>query len=215
MFCERRAILAIHFWGDTLLFILIVLNIIIVFVIFSILSYIKKISSEIEFFQNSFFKTKKELFGLLEFMPLYGIARDLYRQEQIESDEFDIALRRWGKIELKELENFAAIKPDENAAFVPSDDLKNALRDWSLCCYKIGLINDWKALYQTVYCDLMGGKINLEDAEKKLKTVSPFSLTLTVVSPEAEDIYNDWAKNWNTPEWKKRLDFIREQNKYE
>lgn len=196
-------------------FILLILNFIIVFAIFSILSHIKKLSSEVEFFRNSFFETKKQLHGVVELIPLYSVANDLNNSWFLESDDFDKTLKKWEKIELNELENFAATKPEENAQFLPSADLKNALKDWTLSCYKIGLINKWKSLYQTVFCDLMGGKLNLEEAKKKLESVSPFSLSYIVDSPEAEDIYKDWAKNWNTPEWRKRLDFLHEQKKYD
>jgi len=160
---------------------------------------------------HEFFSLKEDLAPLF-FMPLSHIANDLKKMNDLVDDEFDKKLKRWEDLELKEMESFSETKPADDTAFLPSDSLKEALRNWSEQRDEMNIVENWNNLFREVYLELISGKIKIPEAEEKLEPINSFSLVLRGArSEEVEGIYNEWASNWDAGKWKSRLDFLRKK----
>lgn len=212
-------------------FVLIVLGILILLVGIAILDRCRRILSNLRWLQDRFLSkspsTEKvwrldlahEFFSLKEnlaplfFMPLSHIANDLKKMNDRVEEEFDEALKRWEDLELKEMEAFSETNRADETAFIPSDSLKEALRNWSEQRDIMNIVGNWNNLFSEVYLEMISGKIKISEAEEKLEPVSSFSLLLRRGrSEEVECIYNEWAAlNWDAGNWKSRLDFLRKK----
>ncbi len=162
---------------------------------------------------HEFFSLKENLAPLF-FMPLSHIANDLKKMNDLVDDEFNKKLKKWEDLELKEMEAFSETKPVDDTAFIPSDSLKEALRNWSEQRGVMNIVNNWNNLFREVYLELISGKIKIPEAEEKLEKINSFSLILRRdCSEEVESIYNERVLSWDAGEWRSRLDFLREKGK--
>ena len=159
-----------------------------------------------------FFAIKEKLTPLF-FMPLAATAVEIRRMYEIVDKQFSETLEVWKALERKEMEAFASKNPPNANAFVPSDDLKRALRAWASERHKANLVEKWTYLFTETYVELLSGKIKLREAEERLKRVDP--VALRVRDPiEVGKIFNSWASNWEGDNWKKRLNHLREMERW-
>ena len=198
---------------------LIVLSIMIVWLGVSILKRCDKILSAVERFQqrfmsNEFFSMKK--LAPLFFMPLADIADEIKRMDDDSKEAFHKTLKDLEAIEVKEMEDFAATNPPDGKAFIPSDNLKEALKAWSIESYKAEVIYEWTNLLKDVYLDLLTAKITIKEAKEKLDCVSSLRLHLSVeVDHKFEEIFNRMASYWEAEKWRNHLDHLRKVNQKE
>lgn len=176
---------------------LIVLSIVIVWLGVSILKRCDKILSAVErlqqrFMSNEFLSMKKlEKLAPLFFMPLADIAGEIKGMDDDTNEAFHKTLKDFQRIEVKEMEDFAATNPPDGKAFIPSDNLKKALKAWSIQSYKAEVIYEWTNLLKDVYLDLLTAKITIKEAEEKLDCVSSLRLHSDVeVGHKFEEIFN-------------------------
>jgi len=207
---------------SSILIALIVLSIMIVWLGVSILKRCDKILSAVErlqqrFMSNEFLSMKKlEKLAPLFFMPLADIAGEIKRMDDDTKEAFDKTLKDLQAIEVKEMEDFAATNPPDGKAFIPSDNLKEALKAWSIESYKAEVIYEWTNLLKDVYLDLLTAKITIKEAEEKLDCVSSLRLHLDVeVDHKFEEIFNREASRWEAEKWRNHLDYLRKVNQKE
>jgi len=155
-----------------------------------------------------FFSIKEKIAPLF-FMPLAYTAGEIKRMYDRVAMEFEESLEIWRNYERSEMENFAARNPPDGRAFTPSDNLRRALKAWSLERHKANVIEGWTNLFTQTYVELLSGKITLGDAEERLKCVDSLSLRMRDHSA-VEKIFHSWASNWDADKWKKRLNHLRE-----
>jgi hypothetical protein len=159
------------------------------------------------------FFTIKEKLTPLFFMPLASTANEIKQVYENVKKPFEETLEVWRNLERKEMETFAATNPPEGKAFAASDDLKRSLRAWSLERHKANVIEKWTYLFTETYVELLSGKITLGEAEERLKRVNPINLSVRDHFAEAK-IFNSWASNWEGDNWKKRLNHLREMERW-
>ena len=160
------------------------------------------------------FFTMKEQLAPIFLMPLISIANTITRADESVNEEFEKTLILWEKYELEEMEAFDKSNPPEGKEFIASDRLKDALKKWAGERNKFNIISGWIKIFQEVYLDLISGKINIKNAEEKLKCVNRFAIWRTN-DVEVDLIYNDWSSNWSAENWKKRLEHLRSMKKAE
>ena len=222
-----------YHWKGNMSVALIVLGALILLVGFFILDRCNKILSNLQWLKDRFiskspftetgwrldlaheFISLKEDLAPLFFMPLSHIANDLKIMNERGDEEFDKKLKRWEDLELKEMEAFSKTKPTDDTAFIPSDSLKKALREWSEQRDETNIVENWNNLFREVYLELLSGKIKIPEAEEKLKPINSFSLGRGARSEEVEGIYNDWASKWGAGEWKSRLDYLLKKEEFD
>ena len=90
------------------------------------------------FMSNEFFSMKK--LAPLFLMPLADIAGEIKGMDDDTNEAFHKTLKDFQCIEVKEMEDFAATNPPDGKAFIPSDNLKEALKAWSIQSYKAEVI---------------------------------------------------------------------------
>ena len=209
---------------------LIVLSIVIVCLGISILNRCNKILAAVEWLQQRFmskspgtgiasrfnlaheFFSMKEQLAPLFFMPLADIAGEIKRMGDNITEAFDKTLKDLDRIEVKEMEDFAATNPPDGKAFIPSDNLKRALKAWSIERYKMNVVEEWTNLLKDVYLDLLNAKISIKEAEEKLNCVSSLGLHLRVeVDHKFEEIFNRHASSWEAEKWRNHLDFLHKR----
>lgn len=215
---------------SSILIALIVLSIVIVWLGVSILNRCNKILSAVEWFQQRFmskspgtgkvwhrdlaqeFFSMKEQLAPLSFLPLADIAGEIKRMGDDVAEAFDKTLKDWERIERKEMEDFAATNPPDGKAFIPSNNLKYALKAWAIERYKENVVEEWTNLLKDVYLDLLHAKISIEEAEEKLNCVSSLELSFRAeVEPKVEEIINQWASGWEAEKWRNRLHFLQKK----
>jgi hypothetical protein len=101
-----------------------------------------------------------------------------------------------------------------NEDFVPSEELKAALKGWANEKHKMNLIEGWNKLFTDVYVELFSGKISISDAEARVSPISSFVLYESEGSTEVQRIYESLASKWKAGQWKSRLAHLREIKKY-
>ncbi len=159
------------------------------------------------------FFTIKEKLTPLFFMPLASIATEINRMYEILNNQFKETLEVWRDIERKEMEAFDATSPPDGKAFIPSDNLKRSLRAWSLERHKANVIEKWTHQFTETYVELLSGKIPLSEAEERVKGINPIILNIRDPFKEAK-VFNSWASNWEADKWKKRLNHLREMERW-
>ena len=159
-----------------------------------------------------FFSIKEKLAPLF-FMPLAHTAGEIKRMYDGVAKEFEEALEVWRNCERSEMEAFASKNFPDGESLTPSDNLKRALKAWSLARHKANVIEGWTNLFAETYVELLSGRITLGDAEELLKCVDSLSLRMRDHS-EAEKIFHSWASNWDANKWKKRLNHLREMERW-
>jgi len=159
-----------------------------------------------------FFAIKEKLTPLF-FMPLASAAIEIKRMYEIVDKQFEETLEAWKALEREEMEAFAATNPPDGKAFAPSDNLKRALRAWASERHRANLVEKWTYLFTETYVKLLSGKITLGEAEERLKRVDP--IILRIRDPiEVGKIFNAWASNWEGDKWEKRLNHLRQMERW-
>jgi len=159
-----------------------------------------------------FFAIKEKLTPLF-FMPLASAAIEIKRMYEIVDKHFAETLEAWKALEQEEMEVFSGTNPPDGKAFPPSGNLKRALRAWASERHKANLVEKWTYLFTETYVELLSGKIHLSEAEKRLKRVDPNILRIRD-HVEVEKIFNSWASNWEADKWKKRLNHLRQMERW-
>jgi hypothetical protein len=159
-----------------------------------------------------FFSIKEKIAPLF-FMPLAHTAGEIKRMYDMVAKEFEETLEVWRSCERSEMEAFAARNPPDGRAFPPSDNLRRALKAWSLARHKANVIEGWTNLFAETYVGLLSGKITLGDAEERLKGVDSLSLRMRDHS-EVEKIFHSWSSNWDADRWKRRWNHLREMERW-
>ena len=160
---------------------------------------------------HEFFTMKEQLAPIL-LMPLVSIANTITRANESVNKEFEKSLKLWDKYELEEMEDFDKSNPPEGEELVDSDKLKSALKQWAGECNKLNIVLGWIKTFQEVYLNLISGKINIKNAENKLKCVNSYVIYCTN-DVEVDLIYNDWTTKWSADNWKQRLEHLRSMKK--
>lgn len=187
----------------------IVMGVIVLGLGLAILNHCRKIRSDLEWLQARFVSERGRHIDLasefeklapLCFLPLADVANEIRRASDAMAEEFDRTLRYWERLELKELEAFAVTKASYDKPFVPSQDLKGALKRWSVVRHKVNVVSEWESLFRDVFLSLMSGKLNVTDAKQRLKDVKQLVL-FDIDSgrdPEAEKIVEEIFKEWTS-----------------
>ena len=159
------------------------------------------------------FFTIKEKLAPLFFMPLASAAIEIKQMYETVDKQFTETLELWKALEREEMETFSGTNPPDGKVFLPSENLKRALRSWASERHKANLVEKWAYLFTEIYVELLSGKIHLSEAEDRLRRVDP--MILRIRDPiEVGKIFNSWASNWEGDNWKKRLNHLRQMERW-
>ena len=190
-----------------------------------ILDRCKSIHSELQWLRARFVSKRPSEFGRpinladeleslapLYFIPFVDVASEIRRVKATVAKKMDQSVEFWEQLELQEMEAFATKSNAYEKSFTPSTALISAQKLWFIERLKLDQVGEWEALFQTVFLNLIAGKLDITEAKNELERINFTKISMLDIEGKrkAEEFFSSNNSEWSAGKWNKRMELLRE-----